>query len=132
MQGWSEDISKVTDFADLPSNAKKYVLRTLTALFKWIGSGCREGRGSFLLSNLDVLSGSKNSWAFLFHGWGPLDGNEQTNVWETMNSMSRWEKFQPPEPVEPAELPFVSRSTTHSELTIISQVGPDRSSMLKA
>ena len=28
MQGWSEDISKVTDFADLPTNAKKYVLRT--------------------------------------------------------------------------------------------------------
>ena len=27
MQGWSEDISKVTEFANLPSNAKKYVLR---------------------------------------------------------------------------------------------------------
>ena len=42
MPGWTEDISKVTKFEDLPQNAKNYVLRVQELLgvpIRWIGVG---------------------------------------------------------------------------------------------
>ena len=42
MPGWTEDISKVTKFEDLPQNAKNYVLRVQELMgvpIRWIGVG---------------------------------------------------------------------------------------------
>lgn len=56
MQGWSEDISKVTDFADLPTNAKKYVLRIQELLgipVSWVGVG--PDRSSMLKVDIPIV-----------------------------------------------------------------------------
>jgi len=56
MQGWSEDISKVTSFADLPANAKKYVLRIQELLgipVSWVGVGPE--RSSMLKVDIPII-----------------------------------------------------------------------------
>ncbi|CAE7366183.1 unnamed protein product [Symbiodinium microadriaticum] len=66
MQGWSEDISKVTDFADLPTNAKKYVLRIQELLgipVSWVGVG--PDRSSMLKVDIPIVRPDGSISAFL-------------------------------------------------------------------